>query len=202
MDPARKLATYEDLLGLATDLHAEVLGGSIVTAPAPLPRHAFVASSLVGEIGSPFGRGRGGGPGGWWILPEVDVRLGPHDIVRPDLSGWRRERLPAPWGTRPIDVAPDWVCEILSPSSAQLDTVTKAHLYAATGIRHYWLVDPAARTLEARVLRERQWLVLESFSANDRARIEPFEAIELELGLISPPEPAASDSTPPAPAAG
>jgi Uma2 family endonuclease len=196
MEPARRLATYDDLLALPAAARGEVLGGDIVTAPAPLPRHAFVASSLAGEIGTPFGRGRGGGPGGWWILPEVDVRLGSHDIVRPDLSGWRRERLPAPWNTRPIDVVPDWVCEILSPSSAQLDTVTKARLYAAKGVRHYWLVDPAARTLEARVLREGQWLVLGSYTAEDRACIEPFEAVELELALIFPPELPATEGTP------
>lgn len=198
MDAARKLSTYEDLLALPEGVRGEVLSGSLVTAPAPLPRHAFVASSLTGEIGSPYGRGRGGGPGGWWILPEVDVRLGRHDIVRPDLSGWRRERLPAPWNVRPIEVAPDWVCEIVSPSTASLDVVTKARLYAAAGIPHYWIVDPVARTLEARALHEGRWLV-QGFTAEEAARIAPFDAIELDLSLVFPPEPPVSDSTPPAP---
>lgn len=188
MKPPERRATYDDLLGLPEHVRAEVLAGELVTSPAPLPRHAFVAAGLAGEIGTPFGRGRGGDPGGWWILPEVDVRFGAHDIVRPDLSGWRRERLLAPWETRPIDVVPDWICEIVSPSSARLDTVIKVRLYAAQGVRYYWLVDPAARTLEARVLRDGQWLVQGSYAAGDRARSEPFDAVELELALVFPPE--------------
>jgi Uma2 family endonuclease len=182
-------ATYDDLLALPDGVKAEVLAGQIVTAPAPLPRHARTQAGFVRRLGGPFDEDDGrGGPGGWWILPEVDVRFSPHDIVRPDLAGWLRERLPDPWEARPIDVIPDWICEILSPSTSAIDTVKKARLYAAQGVRHYWLVDPAAHTLEARQLREGQWLIAGSFTSADRARIEPFEAVELELGVIFPPE--------------
>src|SRR6187397_2162765 len=126
MTAAAKLATYEDLLRLPEDARAEILAGAIITQPAPRPRHSKVQGALRRFLGGPFDDDDGfGGPGGWWIFVEVDVKLG-GDVVRPDLSGWRRERLPTP-DVRPIDVAPDWVCEILSESNAAHDRVTKRH---------------------------------------------------------------------------
>ncbi len=194
---APKLLTYEDLLALPQDApRAEIVAGGLHAAPAPLPRHAFTSAGLAGEIGGRFGRDGGGGPGGWWILPEVDVRFSRHDIVRPDLTGFRRDRLPSPWDTRPIDVVPDWVCEILSPSSAAMDTVIKARLYADHGVPHYWIVDPRERTLEARVLERGRWVVTGSYAGTDRARVEPFEAVELDLASIFPPEPPPTEPTP------
>lgn len=118
---------------------------------------------------------------------EVDVRLTPHDVVRPDLAGWRRERLPEPWDERPIDVAPDWICEVLSPPNVSHDRVTKRHLYARHGVPHYWIVDPEARTLEAFALREGTWMDAGSYDDRAAARIPPFEQIELEVGRLFPP---------------
>lgn len=188
MDPAKQLATYEDLLALRDEVRAEVLAGEIVSAPAPLPRHSKVQRALGRFIGGPFDDDDDrGGPGGWWILPEVDVRLGPHDIVRPDLSGWRRERLPVPWDERPIDVRPDWICEISSPSNVATDRVTKRKLYAHSGVPHYWIVDPTARTLEAFELTEGRWVEVGSYDDSAVARIASFEAIELEVGRLFPP---------------
>ena len=144
--PQRKLATYADLLELPDDTHAEVLGGEIVLAPAPLPRHSQAQGSARRFIGGPFHDDDGrGGPGGWWIFVEVDVALGPNDIVRPDLAGWRRERLPQPGRVRPIEVVPDWVCEVLSPSTAARDRIIKRRLYAQAGVPYYWLIDPELR---------------------------------------------------------
>ena len=189
MRPAERLATYADLLALSEDVRAEVIRGVLVTAPAALPRHSRVQSGLSGLLGGPFDRDDGrGGPGGWWILPEVDVRLSPSDIVRPGLTGFRRERLPEPWDVRPIDVVPDWVCEILSPSNAAADRVHKAALYAEHGVPFLWLVDPHERTLEAFRLDAGLWTRVASHDAEARARIPPFEAVELELGLLFPPE--------------
>lgn len=187
MDPAKRLATFDDLLGLPEDARAEVIAGVVVTAPAPLPRHSRAQGALRRFVGGPFDDDDGrGGPGGWWILLEVDVRLTPHDIVRPDLAGWRRDRLPQPWDIRPIDTRPDWVCEIVSPSNAALDRVTKRKLYAA-GIPHYWIVDPDARTLEAFRLSGERWLDAGSYDERATARIEPFDAVELEVGRLFPP---------------
>lgn len=184
-EPAPKLATYEDLLKLPDDVRAEVLSGQIVTSPAPLPKHSKVQRSLGHFIGGPYDDDDGhGGPGGWWIFVEVDVRLGRHDVVRPDLAGWRRAHLPNPGDRRPIDVVPDWVCEVLSPSTAALDRVAKRKLYAESGIGHYWIVDVDARTLEAFELVNGRWLLVGTYGDDATARIPPFAEIELPVGRL------------------
>jgi Uma2 family endonuclease len=183
--PLPKLATYADLLALPADARAEILAGEVVTSPAPLPRHSHVQGAARSFIGKPFQDDDGrGGPGGWWIFVEVDIALGRHDIVRPDLAGWRKERLPRPGAVRPIEVAPDWVCEIVSPSSAARDRVLKRNLYARSHVPHYWLIDPVARVLEALALREGSWVELGAYDDASTARIPPFEAIELEVGRL------------------
>jgi Uma2 family endonuclease len=184
MQEARKLARYADLLTLGEDVRAEILGGAITALPAPLPRHSRAQRSIGRFIGGPFDDDDGfDGPGGWWILVEVDIELTPHDVVRPDVSGWRRARLPLP-DERPITVVPDWVCEVLSPSTASRDRVTKRQLYAHHGIAHYWLVDPDARTLEALELRGGVWVELGAFDEAAVARVPPFEAVELPIGRL------------------
>jgi len=181
----RKLATYADLLALPQDTQAEVLGGDVVLSPAPLPRHSKAQGSARRFIGGPFDDDDGhGGPGGWWIFVEVDVTLTPHDIVRPDLAGWRRDRLSHPGRVRPIDVVPDWVCEVLSPSTAARDRIVKRRLYAQAGIPFYWLIDPELRALEALALRDGVWVELGVFDEAATARIAPFEAIELDIGRL------------------
>jgi Uma2 family endonuclease len=185
---APRLATYDDLLTLPREARAEILGGEIVPMPSPLPRHSKVQGALRRFIGGPFDDDDGrGGPGGWWILIEVDVRLSPHDVVRPDLSGWRRDRLPDPWDIRPIDVTPDWICEVVSPSNAAVDRVTKRHLYAKHGVSFYWIVDPAERTLEAMRLESETWIEVGSYDDGSVARIAPFVEVELEVERLFPP---------------
>ncbi|MEO7093181.1 MAG: Uma2 family endonuclease [Polyangiales bacterium] len=187
MESRRNLATYDDLLALGEDVHAEVIRGEVLTLPSPLPEHGRLQQTLCRHIGAFDDDDGPGGPGGWWILIEVDVRLAPHDIVRPDLVGWRRERLPKPWGKRPVDVVPDWICEVISPSNVAHDRVKKRRLYAASGVPFYWLIDPAARTLEALRLVEGTWVDAGSFDEESRAAIPPFEAIELDVGRLFPP---------------
>jgi Uma2 family endonuclease len=191
----RKRATYADLLALPEDVRAEIIAGEIVfegengTSPAALPRHSKVQGAARRFLGGPFDDDDGrGGPGGWWIFVEVDVALGEHEIVRPDLAGWRRERLPRPGTTCPIDVVPDWVCEIISPSTAARDRVTKRALYARSGVPHYWLIDPETRVLEALALRDGAWVDVGAYDDSATARIAPFEAIELELGRLFLPK--------------
>src|SRR5258708_4967002 len=124
--PAPRRATYADLQALPEGTRGEVLAGAVVVSPAPLPRHSKAQGVTRRFVGGPFDDDDGrGGPGGWWIFVEVDIALGPHDIVRPDLSGWRRERLSQPGSKRPIDVVPDWACEVLSPATASRDRVQK-----------------------------------------------------------------------------
>lgn len=182
-DAAEKLATYEDLRALPEHERAELIGGAIVTMPAPMPQHAKPQGSLRRFVGGPFDDDDGaGGPGGWWIFIEVEVRFGAH-VLRPDLSGWRRERLSVP-NVRPIDVVPDWICEILSPSNQAHDRVTKRHIYAEHGVTHYWIVDPEARTLEAFTLENGRWILVGSFDEEAIARIAPFDAVEIPIGRL------------------
>jgi Uma2 family endonuclease len=190
VQPARKLADYGDLARLPEGVSGEVIAGVLLTMPAPLPRHSRAQRSLGRYVGGPFDDDDGrGGPGGWWILLEVDVRFGPHEIVRPDVAGWRRPRLPDPWDARPIDVVPDWICEILSESNAAHDRVTKRALYAGHGVPYYWLLDPLARTLEALRLDAASgaWVELGAYGSASVARIAPFEVIEIEVGRLFPP---------------
>ncbi len=138
------------------------------------------------RIGGPFDLGEGG-PGGWWILMEPDVDLGPLDIVSPDLAGWRRERIPDFPPEQPIAVTPDWVCEVLSPKTARRDRTMKFDLYLRSGVPAYWLVDLELRTLEAFEAQNGRWVRLGAWTDGDKARIAPFEAIEIDIGTLFPP---------------
>ncbi len=186
---ARRPATYADLEALPEGVHAEIIGGEILTFPAPLPKHSKPQGSLRRFIGGPFDDDDGfDGPGGWWIFLEVDIAFG-IDFVRPDLSGWRRERLPNPGDERPITVVPDWICEVLSPTNEAHDRLTKRRLYARYGVRHYWIVDPQTRLLEAYSLEGERWVDAGTFGDVDIARIPPFEAVELPVGRLFLPKP-------------
>lgn len=180
--PAPRPATYQDVLDAPEGLVAELLGGVLHTHPRPAFPHATAASVLGMDIGGPFQRGRGG-PGGWWIYDEPELHLGP-DVVVPDLAGWRRERLPAA-PTGPFqELAPDWVCEILSPSTLRVDRVLKLPIYARAGVPFVWFVDPVAQTLEVYRSAGAHYLLLATFGGASRVRAEPFEAIELELAAV------------------
>jgi Uma2 family endonuclease len=163
---------------------AEIVHGALHLHPRPASPHALAHSTLLGEIGGPFGRGRGG-PGGWWIITEPELHLG-SDVVVPDLAGWRRERMPSypdvPW----FDLAPDWVCEVLSPSTRRLDLTGKREVYRREGVAHLWFVDPLARTLEAFALRDGAWTLLGALSDADPVRLPPFEAVEWPLSALWP----------------
>jgi len=181
-DPAKRRATYEDLLAVPDRLVAEILHGNLVTHPRPAARHANAASNLGGLLFDPFRRGRGG-PGGWIILVEPEVHLA-EDVVVPDLAGWRRERMPELPDVAAFELAPDWVCEVLSPSTVATDRVDKLPIYAREGVQNVWLVDPLARTLEVlRLERGAYWLV-GMWRDEAVVRAEPFDAIELELAVL------------------
>jgi hypothetical protein len=169
-------ATWEDLLDYGDEVPAEILAGVVVGGPPPAPRQAGPVRALAGTLST---------CAGWSVLVGVAVRLAKYDIVRPDLAAWHRERLSEP-GEPPIDVVPDWVCEVTSPWTAARDRRDKRTLYARSRIPYYWIVDPDARTLEAMRLEEGRWVHLGTWGASDRARIAPFERVELELGRLFP----------------
>jgi hypothetical protein len=133
-EPARHIARYEDILALPENLVGEIIAGELHTHPRPAPRHTRAYSALGYSIGGPFDGGIGG-PGGWWILDEPEIHLSEHVLV-PDIAGWRRERMPELPETAWFELAPDWVCEILSPSTARTDRALKMPIYAAEGVRH------------------------------------------------------------------
>ena len=181
VEPARKLTLYDDLLTLPEHLTGEILNGQLHTHPRPAGPHGLAESLLGYELVGPFHKGRGG-PGGWWILIEPEVHFIRDEVVAvPDIAGWKRPKMPEiPRGHR-FEVVPDWVCEILSPSTASKDREIKMPLYASYGVSHAWLVDPIAKTLEAFELQLSKWSKLGEFKDNDKVSIPPFDAITIEL---------------------
>jgi Uma2 family endonuclease len=167
---------------------AEILDGELHTMPRPARPHTNTASLLGGELHGPFRRGRGG-PGGWVILFEPEIHLGPKpDKVVPDLAGWRRERMPdaSGGGDAPpyYDVVPDWVCEILSPGTEATDRGKKMRIYRREGVGHAWLINPVTQTLEVYRLEAGRWMLLDTFEGDAVVRAEPFDAIELPLSSL------------------
>jgi Uma2 family endonuclease len=175
-------ATYDDLVAVPDHLVAEIVDGELWTSPRPTLRRAAASSELGHQLGPPFHRGRGG-PGGWLILDEPELHLGDQTLV-PDLAGWRRERMPAVPDTPYATLAPDWVCEVLSPSTVQFDRGKKLRVYAEYGVKHAWLVDPIARSLEVLRLEDGRWTPLDTHVGNVSVRAKPFEALELDLGAL------------------
>lgn len=184
-------ATYEDLCALPVHVVGEIVAGELHESPRPAPRHALATTELGGELNGQFG-GRRGGPGGWLILIEPELHLGEHILV-PDIAGWRRERMPRLPDTAWFDVAPDWVCEIVSPSTAGFDRVVKLPRYAEHGVAHAWLVDPVEQTLEVFRLVDGHWAMVGGYLGKERVCAEPFEAFELDLALLWPADETPSD---------
>jgi Uma2 family endonuclease len=176
-----KRATYDDVLTAPEHKVAEILDGELCLSPRPTPRHSVASSRLHGALG-PFDDGPKG-PGGWWVLFEPELHLGA-DVLVPDLAGWQRERLPEiPEGAF-FTLAPDWACEVLSPSTERIDRVKKLRIYAAAGVGHAWLVNPVERTLEVLRRTDGAWTIVGIHSGDDLVRAEPFAAVEMALGRL------------------
>lgn len=175
-------ATYRDLEALPSNVVGEIVRGVLYANPRPALPHAAAASALGEELGPPFKRGRGG-PGGWIILDEPELHLG-EDVLVPDLGGWRRERMPELPMAAFVTLAPDWACEVLSPSTSKLDRGAKLPVYAREGVRHVWLVDPLEQYLEILRLDGDSYRIVHTHVADAKVRAEPFEAIELDLSVL------------------
>jgi Uma2 family endonuclease len=166
---------------------AEILDGELFTMPRPRPRHARGAGRLLRSL-APFDDDDGT-PGGWVILIEPELRLGPlPDIVDPDLAGWRREHFPenafAEDAPAYLTTSPDWVCEVLSDSTESLDRGRKMRIYRREGVRHVWLLDPRVSMLEVWRLDDRRWREVDTWEGDVRVRAEPFESVEIDLGRL------------------
>ena len=178
----KRPATYADLEALPEHQVGEILGGELYASPRPALPHAWTASALGGLLIGPLMLGMNG-PGGWVLLDEPELHLG-EDVLVPDLAGWRRERLPELPRAAAMTLAPDWVCEILSPSNRARDRVLKLPLYAREGVPCVWLVDPDVRTLEVFRLSGPHYTLVASYAEDAVLRAEPFEALEFRLGLL------------------
>jgi Uma2 family endonuclease len=183
-EAAPRRATYADLEAVPEHLVGEIVDGVLETHPRPRPRHVAAASRLSGELEPPFGLGRGG-PGGWIFMIEPELHLGPH-VVAPDVAGWRLERMRTEPETAYIETPPDWVCEILSPSTARLDRGPKRRIYAEAGVGHLWLLDLADGVLESFTLTAGQWLLTATAARGETVAAPPFDAVPFPLDDLFP----------------
>lgn len=189
-------ATYADIEALPPNMVGEILDGRLFASPRPAAPHALAASTLGAELNFRFQRGQGG-PGGWWIIdePELSLAVDPrYDPVVPDLAGWRLDTMPNHPDTPQYHVTPDWVCEVLSPSTTKADRLLKMPFYARAGVTHLWLVEPVNRYIEVYELKDQRWSVAATVADEETVRLTPFDAVELDLGPLwgirRAPEPA------------
>lgn len=176
--------TIEEWLAQPEDRRLELIDGEFVEKALPDEPHADAQAGLVTELRTAFNRRGGGGhPGGWWIRTEIDIALNGNGY-RPDIAGWRRARVPEMPKQRPITIPPDWICEILSDSNATTDTVKKLRRYHEAGVPHYWLVDPRQMTLTVYRHQAEGYLNVLTAEKGELVRAEPFDAIELRVGLL------------------
>jgi len=180
---ARKLgrpATMADLEALPSHLKGEIIDGELYVQPRPRPRHSRAEAAVVDDLHGPFDRGRGG-PGGWWILPEPGIEVPDSPEFSPDVAGWRHERLAELPDDEPIRVVPDWICEILSPTTRGYDFLVKRPFYARIGVSWLWYVDLEARTVTVSKLEDSKWVELSVVGEDATVRLEPFDAVEIDL---------------------
>ena len=181
MEPARELPTKADLDALPPNIKGEIIEGVLYTMTRPRAQHQNTGLGIGADLRGPFQRGRGG-PGGWWILPEPDIELPNTPEIVPDIAGWRKERLAELPIATAIELVPDWVCEILSPTTRRHNLLIKKPYYARIGVPYHWLVDRDARTVTAYQLdAAAHWVELGVWGDETAARIAPFEAIALNV---------------------
>ncbi|NLJ27076.1 MAG: Uma2 family endonuclease [Deltaproteobacteria bacterium] len=178
-EPVKRKAAYEDLFSIPENMTGEIINGELVVTPRPSRKHIYTATALGGEVIPPYQFGRGG-PGGWIILMEPEIGLGEHILV-PDLAGWKEERFPDEEPHNWISVVPDWICEVLSPSTLKRDKMEKMPIYARRGVPYFWLIDPVAETLDVFRLEHGNWMVAGLYVEDAKVRAEPFTEIEINL---------------------
>jgi Uma2 family endonuclease len=169
---------------LAQDERVELIRGSVVEKAAPSGEHSSAQGGINWAVSHRFSRKPGGRwPGGWWFFVELDVLFG-QEVFRPDICGFRRERLKEKPSGRPVSSVPDWVCEILSPSNAKIDRVEKLQTYFAAGVPHYWLVDPVEGSLEVFRRTDLAYALVQSAHRGQHIKPEPFEAVEFSVDVL------------------
>lgn len=188
-EPAKKHATYEDLYNIPENMTGEIIDGELIATPRPARRHVHAASALGIEVVPSYQFGRGG-PGGWVIYDEPEIHFDAKNTIVPDLAGWRKERLTTLPEEHRFTVPPDWICEVLSPNTASNDRIKKMRTFARHGVPYAWLIDPFLKTLEVFKLESGRWFLSDAFEGNEKVRAEPFQEIEIDLGILWLEEPA------------
>jgi hypothetical protein len=181
--PLKKPATYDDLLALPENVVGEIVDDELHVSPRPASPHALAATGLTIELGGRFGFGRDGGPGGWVVLMEPELHI-VGQVMVPDLAAWRRERMPVVPQAPFFELAPDWLCEVISPSTGALDRAKKMPHYARAGVGHVWLVDPTPQTLEIFRLDGEGWRLEATHAGEAVVAAPPFDAVPLELARL------------------
>jgi Uma2 family endonuclease len=181
--PAKRPATFADIEALPPGITGEIINGVLYTQARPVTRNIKAGQRLARHLEGPF---EIDDRGGWIFLVEPEVEIGPHLLV-PDVAGWRADRLPDDYLELPRQViAPDWVCELLSPTTAKRDKGDKARIYATYDVGHVWFVDPPARTLDVFVRRDRDWVLHAFFEDGDDVAAPPFEASPFAMSFLWP----------------
>src|SRR4029453_5733125 len=179
MSAASRRATYDDLLAVPDHLVAEILDGELFTSPRPALRHAAATGSIHGDLRGLHGPpGGSDATGGWWILIEPELHLGP-DVLVPDLAAWRVARMPSIPDEVAATLAPAWGCEGVSPGPGPIRRSPKMPIYEREGVGPLWLVEPIARTLEVYRLEAGRWVVAATHGGDDPVCAEPFHAVRL-----------------------
>jgi Uma2 family endonuclease len=186
-----------DLEALGDDARAELIDGVLYELPMTSFGHGYIAGCILAALWPVYQVGSRKGPGGWWLQPENDFLARGREVVRPDLLGWRKTRLPQPPPQQRARVVPDWVCEIISPSTRRHDLLTKRDAYARIGVRHRWYVDPEVRVLQTFELSRGQWIETGAFTEDDVVEAAPFEAVALRMAdwWATPPKPTKTRSS-------
>lgn len=173
-------ATMADLEALPPHVKGEIIDGELYVQPRPRARHSRIETIIAGATQGPYDLGRGG-PGGWWILLEPGIELPGSPEFSPDVAGWKRERLPDLPEDEPIRVAPDWICEVLSPRTRGYDLLKKRPYYARIGVSWLWYVDAEAQTITVSQLRNGEWVEVAVHGESERVSLQPFPQVELDL---------------------
>ena len=183
-EPARRRATLDELMPLITNGEPfELVDGELLRKAAPDAVHGGAQAKITEQLG-PMNRRPGGsrGPGGWWIMTEVDTRYAlTGEVFRHDVQGYRRDRHPERPRGFPVDLVPQWACEILSSSNARVDLVKKQRSLHTHEVGHYWIVDPAHETLTVLRWHEEAYLSVLTAGRGDVVRAEPFGEVEISI---------------------
>jgi Uma2 family endonuclease len=182
--PSARTVTFAELAARDDADRLEIVGGELVEKAAPSPDHSWAETKLVETMG-PFNRKPGSrGPGGWWIFTEIHVEYLHGEVYCHDAAGWRRDRVPARPTEWPVRIRPDWVCEIVSPKHEKQDLVVKPRVLHDAEVPHYWIVDPVEHLLLVHRWSPDGYTVVQRATSGETVRAEPFDAIELRVGVL------------------